>query len=106
MHEAPKILAAFALPKRDSDDPDEALLFAVHPQTNELVVQVAVTPERLATYTYEAPPSFPVPRDATLQLAHEILRHWAPEVAAIVERECVREQLRLVSGGADEPEAS
>jgi len=105
MHAAPTILAHFALPRRDGDDREEAVIFAVHPLTNELVMQVAFTPERLSGFTYERPLSVPIPRDAALQLAHEILRTWAPEIAEIVEQTCTEAQFSLVAGGGP-PEAS
>jgi hypothetical protein len=105
MEEVSTILGVLELPKQREDDPPEALVFLAHSQLG-LVVQVAVLPERMAGYDYDTPLSVPMPRDAALRLAHSILTTWAPSIATIVERECVREQLRLVSGGADEPEAS
>ena len=45
--------------------------------------------------------------DQALQLAHEILRHYAPDVAQIVEDACsraIRAEFEVIGGGT--PEAS
>lgn len=105
MHEVPKILMAFAIPQRDSTGPEEGLVFAVRPDTGDLVVQLAVTEERMRSFTFERPPSFPIPAQAALELAHEILRHYAPEVMDALERSAQRAKLSLVLGGAG-PEAA
>lgn len=99
MHEVPKILVHFQLPKTYLSDPDEALIFAVDPRSGDLVLQVALTDERLASLSYARPASFPIPRDPALVLAHSILQHFAPEVARAVEHLCLVAELKVLQGG-------
>lgn len=108
LKEAPTLLAQFDIPKRAESDPDEALLFLAHPQ-HGLVVQLAMTPERLAQFDFDHPPSIPIHRDGALFVAHAILARWAPEVAAVVEKavaEAERRELRLVGAGDGGPSAA
>ena len=100
LREAPRVLLSFVLPRKHPDDPEEGLCFAIAAGTGELVVQVAMTEERFRSFTYQKPCSIPIPRDAALRLAHELLRELAPEVADFLERACGAAELRLVQGGA------
>jgi hypothetical protein len=97
---------SFVLPRRRPGDPDEGLVFAAAPD-GALIVQICMSPERLAGYTLERPCSVPIPADAALELAHALLREFSPSVADFLERAALAASLRVVAGGSrGTPEAS
>ncbi len=97
MDEAPLILLEALLAKGANDGLAEGLRIARH--RGVLVVQVALTAERLRTFSWERPCSFQLPPEAAVRLAHDLLRQFAPEVAEALERLATSAQLRVIEGG-------
>jgi len=106
MREVPKTIIGFSFPRRDPSDPEEGLVFYVHPETGALVCQLELTAEHFRAYSFERPLSIPIPPDAAVNLAHELLRAFAPDVADFLERAVVAASLRIVQGGPNGPEAA